>query len=85
MDHCIISPRVGILTEKRDTAEVFQHGFQLCLLGGSSPIDKRIAASPLLMLLPIIPCGTQSVHLAQKASVEIKETKDIHLRLLLWQ
>lgn len=29
--------------------------------------------------------GTQSVHLPQKASVEIKETMGIHLRLLLWQ
>lgn len=29
--------------------------------------------------------GTQSAHLPQKASVEIKETMGIHLRLLLWQ
>lgn len=29
--------------------------------------------------------GTQSVYLPQKASVEIKETMGIHLRLLLWQ
>lgn len=32
-------------------------GFQLCLLGGPSPIDNRIAASPLLESLPIIACG----------------------------
>ena len=28
---------------------------------------------------------TQSVYLPQKASVEIKETIGMHLRLLLWQ
>lgn len=57
MDQCIISPGIGILSQRGGTAEVLQHGFQLCLLGGPSPVDKRIATLPFLEFLLIMASG----------------------------